>query len=73
LTIRCTAKIQAGIEETVAAFGTFTGWIVLKEFHLISTFGAFNFENSPRLPVLAVLSRTFHDYSLFDFRFPIED
>jgi hypothetical protein len=72
LTIRCTAKIQAGVKKTVAAFGAFAGWIVLKELHLISAFGAFDFENSPRLPVLAVLSRTFHGRSPFNCRLNID-
>ncbi len=54
---------QTRVQEAVAAFGAFTCGIILEELYLSPAFGALDVENGPRLPVLAVLSRTFHYFS----------
>ena len=51
------------VQEAVAAFGAFACGIILEELYLSPAFGALDVENGPRLPVLAVLSRTFHYFS----------
>jgi len=52
----------------VTAISAFARGVVLEKLNRLFTFRAFHFEDRPRLPVLGVLSGTFHGCYPFNFR-----
>ena len=60
LAVGGTAKIHLRIDETVSAIAALARRIVFEKLHCVITLGALDFKNCTRLPVLRVLSGTFH-------------
>jgi hypothetical protein len=60
LAVRGTAKIDIGVQESMAALLATTGSVVLKKLHVAAALGADYLKNGPRFPVTGILSWAFH-------------
>ena len=54
------AKIHFGIDKPMTAAAALAGGVIFKKFYIVTALRAFYIKNCPFLPVLGILSGTFH-------------